>query len=117
VEQYPEEVTPRILQGFANFNISNMEINFDTATMKHPLLIPILTTIFRVQIKKVIELKVEKNLSGWINKLGDKLSTTMGQNTQTTDIWVRCGQKDCLFNTTISNLSKKKTRNFGIKSM
>jgi hypothetical protein len=75
--QGPDDVVPRIMEGYANFYISDMEIAFDKGTLKHSVLIPMFTKIFKAQIKTQIERAVEKNLAGFIKKLGKLMSKAM----------------------------------------
>jgi len=79
VEQKPEDKLPRIMEGRANFDISDLDIDFDTSTIHHTVLVPLLTKIFKLQIKLKIEKEVEKNLGGFISKLGDLMSNTIAQ--------------------------------------
>jgi len=71
--------TAKITQGYADFTIGNMEIDFDKNTLNHPVLVPMLTSLFKSFIKQKIEKQVESNLVGFINKLGKKLTKTMMQ--------------------------------------
>jgi hypothetical protein len=77
VVQKPEDRVPRILGGHALFDISNLELEFDTKTLKHPVLVPMLGHFFKLQIKQQIEYQVEKNLTGWMNKLGDMIANSV----------------------------------------
>jgi hypothetical protein len=79
VEQNPEDNSPKLIQGYPNFDISHMDIKFDTSTIKHTVIIPMLTRLFKTQIKKQIEVKVEKILLRYIAKLGDMLSNILKQ--------------------------------------
>jgi hypothetical protein len=79
VEQKPEDKIPRIMEGNANFDISDLEIEFDTSTIHHTVLVPMLTKMFKLQIKLQLEKEVEKNLKNWMGKLGDLMSSTIAQ--------------------------------------
>jgi len=79
VLQRPEDKVPRIMEGNVSFDISNLEIEFDTKTLKHDVLVPMLTKMFKLQIKQQIEYQVEKNLNGFLNKLGDLLMNSIAQ--------------------------------------
>jgi hypothetical protein len=79
VVQGPEDKLPRIVEGKASFDISNLEIEFDIATLRHPVLVPMLTKIFKLQIKQQIEYQVEKNLKVWMMKLGDMITNSIAQ--------------------------------------
>jgi len=74
-----EDALPRIREGYARFDLSDLEIEFDKSTLKHDVLIPMLTSMFKLQITQQIEYQVEKNLNGWMNKLGDMLMKTLAQ--------------------------------------
>jgi len=77
VVQKPEDKVPRIMDGRAVFDISNLELEFDTKTLKHTVLVPMLGQMFKLQIKQQIEDQVEKNLTGWMNKLGDMIASSI----------------------------------------
>jgi len=57
-----------------------MDIVFDTSTLKHSVLIPILTKFFKQQIKEQIEYQVESNLTGFVNKLGDMMNNSISES-------------------------------------
>jgi hypothetical protein len=67
------------MEGHADFNISEMDIDFDKDSLKHDLLIPMLTKMFKTQIKKKIEDQAEKNLRGFISKLGTLMTNAIAQ--------------------------------------
>jgi len=79
VVQGPEDRVPRIMEGGASFDISDLDIQFDTATLKHDVLVPMLTKMFKIQIKQQIEYQVEKNLVGFMKKLGELISNSIVQ--------------------------------------
>jgi hypothetical protein len=79
VVQGPEDKLPRIVEGKASFDISNLEIEFDTSTLSHPVLVPMLTKIFKLQIQQQIEHQVEKNLTAWMQNLGEMITSSIGQ--------------------------------------
>jgi hypothetical protein len=79
VLQKPEDKLPRIMEGHVDFDMSNLQIEFDTKTLKHDVLIPMLTKMFKLQIKHQIEDQVEKNLKGFLDKLGEMLTSAIGQ--------------------------------------
>jgi len=78
IAQYPGETKPQFIEGNANLNIRNMEIEFDKSTLKHDLLIPMMTSLFKQQIQQVIERIVQNNLTRVIQKLGQRLTQTLG---------------------------------------
>jgi len=79
VIQGAEDKVPRIAKGKATFDISEMDIEFDTSTIKHTILLPMLTQLFKQQIKLQIEDAVERNLNGFIEKLGDLMTQSISQ--------------------------------------
>jgi hypothetical protein len=79
IEQKPEDKVPRIMEGNALFDISDLDIEFDTSTIHHTVLVPMLTKLFKLQIKLQLENSVEKNLKRWINQLGDMMSSSIAQ--------------------------------------
>jgi len=79
VLQRPEDKVPRVMEGRVDFDISNLEIEFDLKTLKHDVLVPMLTKMFKLQIKQQIEEQVEKSLNGFLNTLGDLLTNSIAQ--------------------------------------
>jgi len=79
VVQKPDEAAPRLIEGYASFDISNLEIEFDKSTIRHDVLVPMLTKMFKIQIKQQIEHNVEKNLVGFMKKVGELISKAIGQ--------------------------------------
>jgi len=67
------------MEGNANFDISDLDIEFDTSTIRHTVLVPMLTKMFKLQIKLQLEKEVEKNLKKWMAKLGDLMTSTIAQ--------------------------------------
>jgi hypothetical protein len=79
VEQKPEDKLPRILEGNADFDISDLDIEFDTSTIHHTVLVPMLTKMFKLQIKLQLEKEVENNLKSWMQKLGNLITNAIVQ--------------------------------------
>jgi hypothetical protein len=79
VNQDSEKKSPVVTEGFARFDISELEIVFDSSTLKHSWLVPMLTAVFKTQIKQQIEYQVETNLTGFMAKLGDMMTSSIGQ--------------------------------------
>jgi len=79
VLQDPKDKIPRLMYGNASFDINEMDIDFDRTTIKHDMLIPMLTIIFKTQIKEQIEHQVENNLTAFVNKLGDTMTNALAQ--------------------------------------
>jgi len=77
--QNPGETKPQFIEGSANLNIRNqLEIEFDKSTLKHHLLVPMMTSLFKQQIQQVIERIVQNNLSRVIQRLGQRLTQSLG---------------------------------------
>jgi len=72
-----EEKTTKIIGGNASFDIHELDIEFDVGSLKHSFLVPMLTKMFKTQIKKEIERKVEMNLIGFVNRLGDMMTNSV----------------------------------------
>jgi hypothetical protein len=79
VVQGPEDRSPRIVEKSANFDISDLDIEFDISTLKHNVLVPMLTKLFKIQIKQQIEYQVEKNIVGFMKKLGELMSSSISE--------------------------------------
>jgi hypothetical protein len=77
--QGPNDAEPTFTKGYAHFDISNMSIEFDTTTMKHPYLFPALTSMVKGSIRQQIEESVEDNLNGFVGKLADMLKDSLTQ--------------------------------------
>jgi hypothetical protein len=77
VVQSPEDNVTRIMEGFADFNINDMDIIFDKSTLKHDVLVPMLTKMFKRQIRSQIERQVESNFTGFMIKLGELLTSSI----------------------------------------
>jgi hypothetical protein len=69
---------PRLTDGYADFHIREMDIEFDKSTLTHDVLVPMLTTMFKLQIQTHIEKLVENALSPVVQKLSDQLTQTLG---------------------------------------
>jgi hypothetical protein len=67
----------RLTEGFANFHIGEMDIEFDKSTIKHDILLPMMSSLFKQHIIQKIESSVEKNLNGLVQNLGRRLTDTM----------------------------------------
>jgi len=79
VIQDPEEKVTKIIEGNASFDIHELDIEFVTGSLKHSVLVPILTKIFKTQIRQQIERKVEMNLIGFINRLGEMMTNSIAR--------------------------------------
>jgi len=79
VEQGLEDKLPKITKGKADFDISDLDIEFDKTTIHHTVLVPMLTNLFKPQLKLQLEKQVESNLGGFMSKLGDLVMNTISQ--------------------------------------
>jgi len=79
VNQDLEKKSTTVTEGFARFHISDLEIVFDTSTLKHSWLVPMLTAMFKTQIKQQIEYQVETNLTAFMEKLGEMMTNSIAQ--------------------------------------
>jgi len=61
------------------FNISKLDVQFDKSTLKHNVLVPLMTNMLKGQIKKNIETEVERNVTKLLNTVGDKLTEALIQ--------------------------------------
>jgi len=77
IEQGAGDVLPKLNEGYASLHVSDMQIDFDTNSLKHPVLVPLLTQLFKAQIRLQIEEQVEKNLSGFIGTLGTMITNSL----------------------------------------
>jgi len=73
LRQGPEDPLPIISEGHAGFNISDMDIEFDKSSLKHPHMVPMLSKVWKMQIRREIEREVEISLNAFMEKLGDRL--------------------------------------------
>jgi len=77
VEQDETMKTPKLTDGYVSFNILNMDIEFDKTTIKHDVLTPMMTGLFKQQIVHEIESSVEKNLVGMVKDIAHRLSASL----------------------------------------
>jgi len=75
--QGASDSVPRITEGFCRFKISDMDIKLDKATLNHDILLPMVQKLFKGIIQRKIEKEIENNLSGFLQKLADKLTVTL----------------------------------------
>jgi len=78
VDQHTGDKLPRLTEGYADFHIRQMDINFDKSTLTHDVLVPMMSNMWKLQIQNQIEKAVEKNLTGVVQKLSEQLTTTLG---------------------------------------
>jgi len=79
LEDRPGESHPRLTEGYADFSIHKMDIEFDKSTLKHDVLLPIATTVMKPIIQSKIEKAVETNLTNILQQLGDRLTLALGE--------------------------------------
>jgi hypothetical protein len=79
IEDRPGETHPRLTEGYADFTIRKMDIEFDKSTLKHDVLLPISTTVMKPIIQSKIEKAVETNLTNILKQLGDRLTLALGE--------------------------------------
>jgi len=79
VEQRAEDKAPRIVQGYATFDISDFDIEFDKTTIKHDILLPMFSNMFKLTIKQQIEKSVEENMNGFMSTLGHLMTSSISQ--------------------------------------
>jgi len=79
IEDRPGESHPRLEEGYADFTIRKMDIEFDKSTLKHDVLIPMFTGLIKPIIKAKIEKAVETNLTNALKQLGDRLTLALGE--------------------------------------
>jgi hypothetical protein len=79
VEDRPGETHPRLEEGYADFTIRKMDIEFDKSTLKHDMLIPMFTSLMKPTLKSKIEKAVETKLTSALKQLGDRLTLALGE--------------------------------------
>jgi len=79
LDQGPKDMIPKITDGHACFDISDLDFDFDKSTLKHDLLVPLVTKLFKLAIRNQIEKQVEINLSEFTQKLGDLLTEKLAE--------------------------------------
>jgi hypothetical protein len=79
VEQDETMKKPKLTEGYVSFNIVTMDIEFDKSTIKHDLLLPMMTGLFKQQIVHEIESAVEKNLTGLVQDVAHRLTESLSE--------------------------------------
>lgn len=77
VEQSPTDKLPKFQEGSASFDIEKFDVTFDKNTISHDVLLPMISQLFKAQIKNLIENEVESNLGNLLGSLGDQLSQAL----------------------------------------
>jgi len=79
VDQNSGDKLPHLTEGYADFHIRQMDIDFDKSTLTHDVLLPMMSNMWKLQIESQIEKIVEKNLTSVVNKLSEQLTQTLGE--------------------------------------
>jgi len=79
VVQGLEDKVPVLGDGEVHFQIHKMNIEFDKDSLKHNILVPMLTNLMKNQIQLQIEKQVEANLKKFVKTIGDQLTESMVQ--------------------------------------
>jgi len=77
IEKPSGSAVPLFKQGLVDFQIHNFEVEFDKETLRHDVLVPMFSTMFKTLIQRQIELAVERNIGGFVNNIGEKLSSSL----------------------------------------
>jgi len=77
--QNPEDEVPRLGEGEVHFNIHQLDILYESGSLRHSILIPIMTNLWKQQIRLEIEREVEKSILNLMKPIGEQLSSTLGQ--------------------------------------
>jgi hypothetical protein len=70
---------PRLAEGYADFHIRQMDIDFDKSTLTHDVLLPMMTNMWKLQIQTQIEKAVEKNLTSVVQKMSEQLTQSLSE--------------------------------------
>jgi len=79
VDQNKDDKLPHLTQGYADFHIRQMDIDFDKSTLTHDVLLPMMSNMWKLQIQTQIEKAVEKSLTNVVQNLSDQLAQTMSE--------------------------------------
>jgi hypothetical protein len=79
IEERPGETHPRLSEGYAEFTIHKMDIEFDKSTLKHDVLLPMIIGLAKSTIISKIEKTVETYLSNALKQLGDRMTLALGE--------------------------------------
>jgi len=77
IAQEPNEHIPKLIEGSAQFKISQMEIDLDKSTINHDILLPMLEKMCRKRIQNSIERAIENNLSRIIQQLAENINRAL----------------------------------------
>jgi len=79
VEQHTGDKLPRLTEGYADFHIRQMDIDFDKSTLTHDVLLPMMSSMWKLQIQNQIEKIVEKNFTSVVQKLSDQVTQALSE--------------------------------------
>jgi len=79
IEERPGENHPRLEEGYADFTIRKMDIEFDKSTLKHDVLIPMFTGLLKSSIRSRIEKTVETKITSALQQLGERLTLALAE--------------------------------------
>jgi len=79
VLQNPEDKVPRLGEGEVYFDIHQLEILYEKGSLKHDILVPLVTNMFKQQIQLEIEREVERSILKFMKPIGEKLMNTLGE--------------------------------------
>jgi len=74
VDQKIGDTVARFSASHVDFNIDQMDIDFNRSTLTHDILVPMITGVYKRNLIHAIERAVEKNLGGFVNDIGPRLS-------------------------------------------
>jgi hypothetical protein len=63
----------------SHFTLPDMKIKFDTATLSHRVLVPLMTTLFKTRIMDRFESSIEEALDSGLIALGQQIATLLNQ--------------------------------------
>jgi hypothetical protein len=80
IDYVPEESMTKFTGSKVDMFIDDMDFAFDRSSIKHDILLPMVTSLFKRTIIHGIKRNVEKGLAGLINDLGYSLTKSMAES-------------------------------------
>jgi len=77
IVQGQEDKVAKLSEGYADFHISKMDIEYEKKTLTHDILVPLMTNLWNLQIQNNIEHSIEKNLTQLIQGLSEKITQAL----------------------------------------
>jgi len=77
VNQRPQDTVPKFTSGIVDFDIDQLDFDFDRSTLSHDVLVPMITSLFKANIIHTIEKGVQKYLGSLVNDIGNRLSSAI----------------------------------------